>query len=386
MEVRHRTTLPEQARGRHDLFGGHAGDARDALGRVVATERRVALERRAAIDRAAARGAAHRAERQRIFDAFGILSRARVVDHGTAASLIPRRVVRGRAADVEIGGGKKPPGVVAHQEGAVGPVADELPVVPALGDHDPGDAERQRAVRSRSHAQPLVGAARRPGATWVDDHQRGPARLHLDNRRRLGQVRVRRIVTPEQQAAGTLEVRRADVSAEGICGREVAVPGAHLLAPDEVGAAEHPHEAVDPRKAVGHRGASRCRQRERHRLRSVALGHLAHARGGPVERLVPANPCPTGVGLALRPRAAHRMEQAIGRVDELGRRAALHAEARARRMRGIGLDGHQPAVLHDRDAAAARAAQRAEARNALDAHAPSLDDQRRLGQAMACVS
>ena len=39
---------------------------------------------------------------------------------------------------------------VAHQERAVGPVADELPVVPALRDHDAGQAQRERAVGARA--------------------------------------------------------------------------------------------------------------------------------------------------------------------------------------------------------------------------------------------
>ena len=176
-------------------------------------------------------------------------------------------------------------------------------------------------------------------------------------------------MAPEQQTAGALEVRRADVGAEGVCRHEIAMPGAHLFAPHEVGAAEHPHKPVDPGSAVGHGGAGRRGQGKSHRLRSVALGHLAHACGRPVERLVPADALPSRIGIALRSRAPHRMEQPIGRVDQLGRGAALDAQMGAGWMRGVRLDGDQRAVLDHRDAAAARAAQRAEPGNSFGGHA-----------------
>jgi hypothetical protein len=383
VEVGDRPALPQQPCGGDDLLGGDAGDLGDALGRVLAAQRGVALERGPAVDRALEGDAPHGPEHQRVLDAIGEASGHRVVGRRPSARLIPRHVMGGLAR-VEVGGGEEPAGVVAHQERAVGPVADELPVVPALADHDAGQAERQRAVGARPHTQPLIRPAGRAGAPRVHDDERRTARLRLGNCGGLGQVGVRGVVAPQQQAAGSLEVGRADVGAEGVGRHEVAVPGADLLAPDQVRAAEHPDQPVDPGEAVRYCGAGWRREGERHRLGPVTLGHLAHAFRRPRQSLAPADSNPAGVGIALGPRASHRVEQPIRGIDQLGGRATLDAQVRAGRVRGIGLHGHQRAVLHDRDAAATRAAQRAEARDALDRHPPSSMSSQPRGVTVAC--
>ena len=86
----------------------------------------------------------------------------------------------------------------------------------------------------------------------------------------------------------------------------------------------------------------------------------AHAAGDLVERLVPGDRLPAGIGGALGIGAAHGPGQAVGVIDELGRGAALGAELVAGRMARQRLDAREPAVLDHGDAAAARAALRAE--------------------------
>ena len=274
----------------------------------------------------------------------------------------------GVAVGREVGGREQPAGVLAHQQRPVGPVADEVAIVPALREHHRGQPEGERAVGAGAHAQPLVGAGGRARAPRIDHDQRGAARDRLRDRGGLGEVGGRRVVAPQEQAGGPLEVRGADVGAEGERGRVVAMPRAELLAPHHVGAPERADEPVDPREAVGDRGARGRGDRERHRLGALALGQRAHALRGPVERLVPGDAHPARVGIAPGPRAAHRVEQPIGRVHQLRRGLPLHAQVPAGRMRRVGLDRDQPAVLHHRHAPAARAAQRAEAGHPLGGH------------------
>ncbi len=276
--------------------------------------------------------------------------------------------MRGMAVGGEVRGREQAPGVLTHQQRAVGPVAHELAIVPAALDHDPGQAERQRAVGAGAHAEPLVRPRGRAGAPRVH-HDQGRAAPHrLGDRGGLGQVGRGRVVAPQEQAPGALEVRRADVGAEGERGRVVAVPRAHLLAPHHVRAAEGADQAIDPREAVGDGGAGGGGDGEGHRLRPLALGQRAHALRGPVEGLVPADAHPARIRIGARPRALHRVEEPVRRVDQLGGGPALHAEVLAGGMRGIRLHRGETPFLHHRDAAAARATERAEAGDPLGGH------------------
>ena len=95
------------------------------------------------------------------------------------------------------------------------------------------------------------------------------------------------------------------------------------------------------------------------RLRPVLFGDAPHRCGGQVERLVPGDPLPARIGIALRAGAAQGMRQPIRVVDELGCGAALGAERLAGRMRGVGVEPDEAAVLDGGDRAAARDAQAA---------------------------
>ncbi len=271
VEVGHRPPLPEQPRRLDDLRGGDAGDPLDALRRVAATEGGVRLERGHARDGgSAARRAGDGAGERGLDDALHESPRDGIVRDRPGRAAVPRHVVAALAVGREVGGREQAAGVLAHQQRAVGPVADEVAIVPALRDHDRGEPEGERPVGAGPHAQPLVGARGRARAPRVHHDQGRAARGGLRDRGGLGQVGARRVVAPEQQAAGALEVRRADVGAEGERGGVVAVPRAQLLAPHHVGAAEGADEPVDPREAVGDRGARGGGDREGHRLRPLA--------------------------------------------------------------------------------------------------------------------
>ena len=78
----------------------------------------------------------------------------------------------------------------------VAPVADEVAVVPAALDHDVGEAQRQRAVGARAHAQPDIRLAGEPDMARIDDDQLHAALERLDRRGRVRQARDRRDCSP----------------------------------------------------------------------------------------------------------------------------------------------------------------------------------------------
>jgi len=152
-----------------------------------------------------------------------------IVDGGPRRGRIPYDVAIGVAA--ELGRAEEAPVVVAHEERAIRPVADEIVIVPTIADHHAREPERQCPVGSRPHAQPLIRLRGQPRASRIDDDERGAACLRVGHRRRLREIRGRRIVAPQQQASGARKIRRADVDAKRVRGHVVPVPGAQLFRP-----------------------------------------------------------------------------------------------------------------------------------------------------------
>ena len=176
-------------------------------------------------------------------------------------------------------------------------------------------------------------------------------------------------MAPEEHAAGGVEVRGPDPCAEGVAGGVVLVPVADLGAVHVVRAAERAHEPLEPGERVGDGGSARGRDRERDPFRPVLLRDAPQVRGREVQRLVPADPDPAGVGVALGAGALEWMQHPVGAVDEVGGGLPLRAERAPGGMVGVPLDGGQAPVPHHRDAPAARTAKRAPAG---DAAFPSL--------------
>ena len=262
------------------------------------------------------------------------------------------------------------PGLVRrHQERPVRPVLQEAAVEPAFLDHHPRDPEGERPIRARPHPQPLVRLRRHPRAARVDHDEPRPPRLRFVHPLPLREPGAGRVVAPEEHAAGGVEVRGPDPRTEGVAGGVVLVPVADLGAVDVVRAAERAHEPLEPGERVGDGGPARGRDRERHPFRPVLLGDAPQVRGREVQRLVPADPDPAGVGVSLGAGALERVEHPVGAVDEVGGGLPLRAERAPGGMVGAPLDGGQAPVPHHRNAPAARAAEGAPAG---DAAFPSL--------------
>src|SRR5690606_37263734 len=68
-------------------------------------------------------------------------------------------------------------------------------------------------------------------------------------------------------------------------------------------------------------------------LRPVLFCQTAQVAGSQVQRLIPANTLPAGVGIALWPRALKRIEQPVGVIDKLWRSPSFGTERLACRVR-----------------------------------------------------
>ncbi len=282
-----------------------------------------------------------------------------IVEHRAIAGLVPGDQEARIAACGEIRGGEEAPGLRMQQQRAVAPVPHEVAVVPAFLDHHAGNAQREGAVAARPDAEPEIGLVGEAGLAGIDDDEPGASRLRRRGTGGVGEPGGAGIVAPEQDAAGIGEVGRRHAHAEGIGAGVILVPVAELGAVDPVRAAEGVDEALDPENAVGERGGAGGRHREGDALGAALVAEASELAGRCGQRLVPADALPPRIGVALGPRALQGIEEAVAAVDQLRRRAALDAERAAGGMVGIGLDLDQPAVLHRRDAAATRAAERA---------------------------
>jgi len=167
-------------------------------------------------------------------------------------------------------------------------------------------------------------------------------------------------MAPQQDAAGLAVIRHADAVAGGEGAGKLAMPGADLPRIAVVRRAEGVDQPVDPGLRVGKSGPGACGDAEGNRLGAALGSDAAHRRRRLVERLVPGDPLPARVRVALWPGAAHRVKQPVGRFDQCRRSAPLGAKGFAGRVRWVRLDRHKAPVLDDRLATAARGAEWAE--------------------------
>ena len=172
----------------------------------------------------------------------------------------------------------------------------------------------------------------------------------------VGQAGEARVVAPEQDAGGVLEIRHrasrdAIADAERVTGRKDATPAAQLHRSAQVRAAEGAHQPLNPDRRIRDGGRRPGDLAEHHALRTVALRDLPEPRRRHLQRLVPADPLPARVGIALRACPFQWIEQPIRMVDKFRRRPPLRAERLAGRMRRIRFQGDKAAVFDAGDRA-----------------------------------
>ncbi len=206
--------LPEQAGRLLDLFAWNPGDRLDRFRGVAPAEIGGELERGPAGKIASRRGNGVLAEEGRLGAVPLVAAGRRIVEERLRRGVVPGDVPSRATLRGEVALGQQAAGVRAHEQRAVGPVADEGAVVPAALDHDAGDAEGERAVAAGPHPQPEVGLIGEPDAAGIDDDQSRAALQRRDGGRRVGEAGEAGVVAPEEDAAGVLQVGHGRAAAE----------------------------------------------------------------------------------------------------------------------------------------------------------------------------
>jgi hypothetical protein len=229
-----------------------------------------------------------------------------------------------------------------------GPTRDERGVVQLLPDEHVGDAEREGALGSGIHGDPLVGLRRRDGQARLDLDD-----LRLASRVALSQLPVgaepvdgRDVGVEERRAEGEQVVGVLEVVGErrvsplrAVARQRLAEDRPRCLS-DVVGGAIGPTEARDegvhePPALAAEKG---------HRVGLASLPDLAQRLGDAPDRLVPRDGLPPP--LPAGPDAPERSADAVRAIEDLEPREPLRAEAAAvERVERVAGDAHGP-VAH----------------------------------------
>ncbi len=165
---------------------------------------------------------------------------------------------------------------------------EERLVVQAGLDDDPRHAERQRRVGARPRLEMDVGGVRGVGASRVDERDHRAAFLGLVDPPHLVDVRLRRVVAPQQDEAAVGGVPRVAVQNRAEGQPRGLEPGR----PAEVAVGERaPAELVpEGHRQTAERAVAARRVVVEHRLRAVLPPHRVESRRDVPERFVPRHP------------------------------------------------------------------------------------------------
>jgi hypothetical protein len=260
----------------------------------------------------------------------------------------------------EVARGQQAAGVGAYQVRPVAPLADEVAVIPAALEHHMGKAERQRAVGARPHPKPEIGLPGEAHVAGINDDQPHVALQRRDRRGCVGDAGEAGVVAPQEQHAAVLDIRHgahatgADTAdAISVAGGEGAPPAAEVHGDARVRGADGVRQPLDEAGGIRDRGGGGGSQGEDNRLRLILVRDPAQGGGGQIECLVPANPFPAGIGVALRAGAPQWMGQPLRMIDQFRRRPPLGAERLPGRMRGIRVQPGEAALFDRRHRATA---------------------------------
>ena len=241
---------------------------------------------------------------------------------------------------------------------AMAPLLDKLLVVVAGLDDRIAEAQRQRAVGARTDLQVHVSdALRGRGQTRIDDDELAAAFLVGEQALPAGRAGPRRVVAPDDAAAG--------LAGDGVGTGGKGLRGEPLRAVDQLlrqlsrlvaggGLGAHVRGAEGEGQALhGRAGLLRVAGGEEDLLGAVLFLDAVELLGDGSQRLIPGDLLPNA-RLALRVGALHRVEQAGRIIHFLNGRNALGADVDVRVVVAA-LDTDNLVVLDDALHAAARA-------------------------------
>ena len=129
-----------------------------------------------------------------------------MIGRGRAAGAVPNDEGFAFTGRREVVRREQAPGVVAKEERAGGPVADESVVEEFFLDKHVDHRQGQRGIGAGTNPQPAIGAAREIVPARIDDDELGAAAPRPADALRGGGKCRARVGAPEQDAAGVFVI------------------------------------------------------------------------------------------------------------------------------------------------------------------------------------
>ena len=128
---------------------------------------------------------------------------------------------------------------------------------------------------------------------------------------------------------------------------------------DPVGTSKAVDKTRQPALRIGNRSSAPCALRQRHSPRTIGFADEIQSLRDVVQRLIPTDPLPSGIGIVLRTCAFQRIVQPVGMVDQFRRGLALNAKDASVWMIGISIEAHDFPIHYGGDRSAMRSTERA---------------------------
>ncbi|MCG3209862.1 MAG: hypothetical protein FOGNACKC_03489 [Anaerolineae bacterium] len=170
-----------------------------------------------------------------------VATAGRVVEHRAAFGLIPGHVATGAAWGGKIACGQQAAVIRANEQGAIRPVPDKGPIVPAFLNHHIGQAQSQSAIGARPHLQPDIGLLGQPGVAGIDHNQVRPSFEGGHGSGSVSEPGQVWVVPPKQDTAGIFKIGHivaGNTTTKGISRGQIPAPTAQLHRGAKIGAAK----------------------------------------------------------------------------------------------------------------------------------------------------
>src|SRR4029077_2043377 len=166
------------------------------------------------------------------------------------------------------------------------------------------------------------------------------------------------IMAPEQKGVAVRQVGRRKFYPERVSEAGVLVPITDVSCRDPVGTSKAVEKARQPALRIGYRSSAPRPFRQRHGARTISFADAIQPPRDVVQRFLPTDSLPSGIGIVLRTRALQRKIEPVGMIHQLRRRLALDTKNAAVGVIGICIEPHHFPVRYDCDGGTVRRAKR----------------------------
>src|SRR4029077_8257057 len=136
-------------------------------------------------------------------------------------------------------------------------------------------------------------------------------------------------MTPEQKGVAVRQVGRRKFYPESVGETGVLVPITDVSCRNPVGTSKAVDKARQPALRIGDRSSTPCAFRQRHSTRTISFADEIQPLRDVVQRFIPTDSLPSGIGIVLRSCALQRKIEPVTLINKLWRRLARDAKTAA---------------------------------------------------------